>query len=144
MAQQFQLFLSALAEGLTVSGACKRAGIARTTAYAHRRDNPIFAEAWDDASAAGVDALIDEMRRRAVEGVERRVFYQGECIDVVREYSDSLLLALAKARMPELFRERYDINSKVIVDHAAEILDARRRAGVPIGAPDASPPDPER
>ena len=40
----------------------------------------------------------DEAVRRAVEGVPRPVFYQGQIVGAVQEYSDELLIRMLKAR----------------------------------------------
>lgn len=47
-----------------------------------------------------------EMHRRAITGISKGVYYQGERVDEEKEYSDKLLLALAKANMPHRFAER--------------------------------------
>ncbi|MCC6194750.1 MAG: hypothetical protein IT518_09820 [Burkholderiales bacterium] len=133
------IFLERLAEGRTIASACTAAGVGRTTVYAWREADTVFADAWDAAIEAGDDVIEDEIRRRAIEGVERKVFYQGEHIDTVRDYSDAMLALLAKARMPHRYRERYDVNQTIDVriDHAAELLAARKRAGLVIDAPSA-------
>ena len=51
--------------------------------------------------------------RRASEGTLKPVFYQGKMCGEIREYSDTLLIFLLKARRPETYRERSDINSTV-------------------------------
>ncbi len=61
----------------------------------------------------GTDRMEDEARRRAVDGVEESVFYQGEQVSTVRRYSDTLLIFMLKARRPETYRERSDINSTI-------------------------------
>ena len=54
----------------------------------------------------GADALEDEAVRRAVDGVDEQVFYQGKACGVVRKYSDTLLIFLLKGRRPERYRDR--------------------------------------
>ena len=65
------VFLEALVD--TVNGilACRRAGIARRTAYDWREADAGFARKWDDAVDEGVDLLEAELHKRAFEGVER-------------------------------------------------------------------------
>ncbi len=79
-------------------------------AYNWRKGDEAFATAWDEALDAGTDALEDEAVRRAHEGVEEPVFYQGEEVARVRKYSDNLLMFLLKGRRPERFRERTEIS----------------------------------
>ena len=54
----------------------------------------------------GIGALEDEATRRAVEGVEGPVFFQGRQCGVVRKYSDTLLIFRLKAMRPEKYSER--------------------------------------
>ena len=53
------------------------------------------------------DALEAEARRRAVEGVRKPIYCQGEICGTVREYSDTLLFFLLKGAMPEKYRDDY-------------------------------------
>jgi hypothetical protein len=99
-------FLARLAEGASVHAAATAAGIGRSTAYEWREAEPEFSKAWDDAVEAGTDALEDEAIRRARDGVDEPIFYQGEKCGLVRKYSDTLLIFMLKARRREKFAER--------------------------------------
>ena len=46
-----------------------------------------------------------EAYRRAVKGVEKPVYRGGQLVGTIREYSDSLLMFLLRARRPELYRD---------------------------------------
>lgn len=61
-------FLEALAEGYSVTGACKKARIGRSTVYEWRDADPAFARAWDDAWEAGGDWYVDRNREMALQG----------------------------------------------------------------------------
>src|SRR5207237_5176135 len=98
------IFLATLATGLSVSAAAERAGVSRTIIYAWKHKFPGFSRDWEEAWETGKDSLIAEAHRRGVEGVEKPIFHQGIEIARIREYSDTLLLALLKARVKE-FRE---------------------------------------
>lgn len=99
-------FLEALAEGKTVLDAAKQIGVNPKTVYRWREADKKFADAWADAYLIGNDALEEEAQRRAVGGVEKPVFYQGVQVGTVREYSDTLLIFLLKARNPSRYCER--------------------------------------
>ncbi|HEY8601695.1 MAG TPA: hypothetical protein VIL85_24930 [Thermomicrobiales bacterium] len=73
-------FLALLAQTGMVRLTCQQVGIARRTAYRHRRANPAFAEAWALAMEDAGDALEAEARRRALLGVETRrlILYKGK------------------------------------------------------------------
>ena len=99
-------FLKALTSTGSVTLAAKRAGLSVEVLDGLRESDTDFAERWRQAEALAIIALEMEARRRAVEGVEEPVFYQGQKIGVVRRYSDSLLSLLLRGNRPEKFRER--------------------------------------
>ena len=99
------VFLLALAEGGNISRAAKRAKLSRTQLYNKRKADANFARVWDEAEALGVSALEDEARRRAYEGVLEPVFHKGVKVGTVRKFSDTLLIVLLKAHLPEKYRE---------------------------------------
>ena len=81
-------FLAALSDGLSVTAAAIAAGARRSAMYGWRAEDPLFAEAWDEAIEEGTDKLEDEARRRALNG------------------SDQLIMFMLKARRPAKYRER--------------------------------------
>lgn len=99
-------FLETLAVACNVSEACRAAGIGRRTAYQWREDDEAFALEWDGAIEEAVDKLEREAWRRAHDGVEKPVTYQGKITDTYLEYSDRMLEILLKAHRPEKFVER--------------------------------------
>jgi hypothetical protein len=101
-------FLAALSATANVLRACEAAGIGRTTVYEWRNADEDFRKRWDRAAEIGADALEDEAVRRAHEGWEEPVFYQGAQCATVRKYSDTLLIFLLKGRKPERYRERVE------------------------------------
>jgi hypothetical protein len=103
--KDFEFFLS-LAVGDSVSLACQRAQYARRTVYEWRKEDAEFAARWDSAVEEGTDSLIDEARRRATKGTLRPVYYKGKPVGGIREFSDSLLMFLIKAKRTE-YRDRF-------------------------------------
>ena len=100
-------FLQVLADTGSVTAAVAVAGTSRTRVYELRKADPAFASAWQDAEEIATDRLEDEARRRAIEGVPEPVVSAGKLVRdddgqpiAVRRYSDTLLLALLKARRP--------------------------------------------
>jgi hypothetical protein len=125
-----EAFLASLADGHTVTAACHAAGIGRSTAYEHRHRDEAFALAWHDAYEAGTDRFEQEARRRAIDGTLRPVFYKGEEVGSVREFSDRLLELELKARRPEKYRERYEVQHSGMLVLSAEELRKAREAGM--------------
>ena len=110
-ARMRSLFLDELMKGFSVSHACRVAGINRTTMYKFRDEVPGFAMAWDEAIEAGTDKLEDEAYRRAHDGTEKPVFYQGEIVGGVQEYSDNLMKFLLEGRRPDKFRAKVAVDA---------------------------------
>lgn len=110
-------FLAALGEHGMVTAACREVGIGRRTAYDARQADEEFALAWADVNEISIEKMEREAMRRAVEGVERDVFYQGEAVGRERHYSDTLLIFLLKAGRPDVYRERVDVKHSGRVEH---------------------------
>jgi hypothetical protein len=103
-------FLHHLAESANVREAARRIRRSPTTCYARRKLDPAFAEAWDATLEAAADVVLEaEAVRRAVTGVEKPVFFGGQKIGAVREYSDVLLIFLLKSWKPDKYKERREI-----------------------------------
>lgn len=109
-----------------VSDAAKAIGVVRSTVYLWRDKNEGFAATWDDAVEEGTDRLEQEAFRRAHDGTVEPVYYQGKLVKEheldetgaptgrtvnagVRKYSDTLMIFLLKARRPEKYRERSNV-----------------------------------
>jgi len=107
-----QKFIEHLSSTGNVTLAAELAGIGRTVLYEIRNEDVNFAEAWEDSLQQATDRLIEEARRRAYEGVEEPVFYQGETCGHIRKYSDSLLMFLIKGRRPEYATERRELSGR--------------------------------
>jgi len=121
-------YLEILAEGKTATHAAKQVAVHLQTVYQKRRRDPEFAAAYDLARKMGTHAMEDEAIRRAVEGNNKGIYWKGERVAYEKEYSDTLLMFMLKAREPEKYRERQDIHhSGEIGGIASRIADARAR-----------------
>jgi hypothetical protein len=126
-------FLAALAETGIVSAAVEIAGTSRTRVYELRKRSADFAAAWEEAEEKAADALEAEAWRRAVVGIQEPLVSGGKLVReddgqpiAIRRYSDTLMIALLKARRPERFKERAVVEHD-ITDNLADRLDAGRR-----------------
>lgn len=106
-AAQLERFLDALSQTASVTRACEVASLPRRTVYNWRARDPAFAGAWEAALDLGTDALEDEAVRRAMQGTERPVYQGKTLVGHIRDYSDTLLIFMLKARRPEKYRERF-------------------------------------
>lgn len=108
-------FLDALSKGSSVTKAAAAAGMTRQGFYKARKTDEQFADDWDEAVEQGTDLLEDEALRRASGGTLKPVFYQGVKCGQVREYSDTLMIVLLKARRPEKYRELKDVKHSGLI-----------------------------
>jgi hypothetical protein len=103
------LFLSVFEKtGINEDG-IRAAGIDRTTFYNWKED-PDFLSLYKKAEDAASDLLEREAVRRAVSGTQKPVFYKGEECGLIKEYSDTLLMFVMKARKPEKYRDNSENN----------------------------------
>src|SRR6185369_4243086 len=107
--------------------AARIAKTARSKAFELKKNDPTFAEAWNDALDEASDHLEEEMIRRATTGSLKPVYHGGELVGHIREYSDTLLIFTLKGARPEKYRERFEHSGKIqtedVTDPAAR--DAR-------------------
>lgn len=112
--QQKQKFLAKLRSSAgNVSKAAKAAGISRSSAYDHKTADADFSAAWENVIDDVVDAMEEELHRRSTKGVQEPVFYRGQMVAKVRKYSDRLLEFALKAKRPDVYRDRVDVNQNV-------------------------------
>jgi len=109
------VFLSALRVNGNVTAACDRARISRETAYTWREKYKAFGAEWDEAQKRFDDRIRTAFVERGIEGFEEPMVSAGKVVYgpdgrplMVRKYSDTLLLALARSRMPE-FRDKQQL-----------------------------------
>ena len=107
-------FIAAYAECGTITRAAEIAGIDRKTHYDWVKEDSDYVKACEAAYEQAGERLEQEARRRAVDGVEKPVFYQGQKCGVVNEYSDTLLIFLLKGAKPERYKERISNEVSVV------------------------------
>ena len=99
-------FLEHFPRECTVTHAAALTGIAKKTVYEWLKQDPDFAAAFELAKEAVGDKLEKEAIRRACEGINKPVYYQGQKVDTIKEYSDTLLIFLLKGQKPEKFGDK--------------------------------------
>lgn len=102
------VFLRTYARHGIVTDGTVAAGITRRIYKRWRRDDEAFNENCKDAEIMACDLMEREARRRAIEGFDRPVIYQGEITETYKDYSDSLLTTLMKGNMPKKYKERVE------------------------------------
>lgn len=120
--QKRAAFLEALRETGNVVQAAKRFDMSTQHFYAHRRTDPEFKAAWDQALQDAIETVLEpEALRRAVTGVEEPVYQGGVQVGTVRKYSDTLLIFLMKGAKPEKYRDNHRSGAQMDV---SELLKA--------------------
>jgi hypothetical protein len=106
-----QQLLERLETGETVLSIAKAFGMSRQALYARKKLDPVLAEAWDEAAYLGARARLDDLEReadrRAIDGVLRQVYYRGNIIGTIRDYSDRLLIFRIKAEAKRASDDSY-------------------------------------
>lgn len=131
-AARVKLFLDDYAIFGVAAHACKVAAISRRTYWRWLKESEQFAQMADEAKEQSIGALELEARRRATEGVDEAIVSKGEILGYQKRYSDGLLLAMLKAKIPE-----YQDKVKVEVGVSDELmlrLEAARKRLMPAGA----------
>jgi len=101
-------FLRAYAETANITYAARAAKCSRNAHYCWLESDQEYVLAFEGAKAEATDLLVKEARRRAIEGTEEPVMYQGKQVGTIRRYSDILLIFLLKGELPEKYRDHHD------------------------------------
>lgn len=96
-------FIEMLRKTANVSRAAREAGLASSTVYRQRARSRSFAADWDNAVAEALDALEESVIQRVRDGTEKPVYYGGEQVGTVRQYSDQLAMFVLKSKRPEIY-----------------------------------------
>jgi hypothetical protein len=135
-------FLAAIRVYPSITLAARAAKVSRESHYRRLGREPAYRAAFEEAYRQGIDALEDEAVRRAMRGVQRPILYHGSPVMVMvdpndeskgmrnlfeTEYSDTLLLALLKAKKPESYKERVEQNVTGSIDITTRLQRGRER-----------------
>ena len=107
-------FLKIYPEAFTISEACRRIGIERSTVW-RWKDDKEFQEEFEKAKTGAVELLEQEARRRGFEGWLESSFHvvDKELVESpVRRFSDTLLIFLLKGAAPDKYRDRQSVDVK--------------------------------
>ena len=102
-AKRRRRFLETLSETANISQAARAAGISRSVVYRLRSQSNAFRAAWDEAMDQALDEIEAMLMERAVQGVDRPVFFGGKTCGTIRHYSDALAMFLLRGRRPEVY-----------------------------------------
>lgn len=99
-------FLASYAHQGNYDIAARAGGVTWRTHYNWMKADQDYAAAFAEAKRLLGDFLEQEAIRRATQGVDRKIFHQGNHVDNQTEYSDTLLIFLLKGAKPEVYQDR--------------------------------------
>jgi hypothetical protein len=123
-------FIEALAQSGCVDEACKRVGMSRSSAYAlrSRKSAESFRAAWDAALDHAIQRLSDAAFSRAINGVSRPVYFQGEQVGEKVYFDERLTMFLLRYRDPMRYgrwrdRTRVDVEPDGVARYLWHLID---------------------
>lgn len=111
------LFLDNLHVNGNKSRACRFVGISQTTMKRHLKEDEEFAQAVEDCLEAVADDLESELIRRAVQGDEEDVWYNGDVVGKRVVKSDMLLKVAVQAHKKNKYSKDTTITHQGTVEH---------------------------
>lgn len=98
--------------------ACQRTGVSLMFVNQWRKDDQKVNETLQEAAQVGTQMLVSAAIQRGVHGVEDDVYYKGVVVGQKKNYSDSLLTTLLKAKIPEFQKDAEGSGTHVTVNVA--------------------------
>jgi hypothetical protein len=99
-------FLAAYEECGNITAAAQMAEMDRSTHYKWMREDDDYPELFNERHLVFVEIMEAEARRRAIDGVEVPIYWQGRRVGEKQQYSDTLMIFLLKGEMPDKYKER--------------------------------------
>lgn len=90
------IFLDVLRTTGNISASARAANISARAAHGLKAHDMEFSQEWDLAKDESIDELEAALRKRAIEGVEKPVYYAGKECGTLRSYSDSVGMYILK------------------------------------------------
>src|SRR4030095_9043088 len=108
-ATQKAAFLEAYARAGTAMGAAKLSGVDDRNHYAWLQKSEQYRAQFAIAKERAAQVLEAEARRRACDGYDDPIYYNGVQVGHVRRYSDLLMIFLLKAAKPDVYRDYHSV-----------------------------------
>jgi len=114
---QKKAFLEAFENNPSFTMAAETAHVDRKSIFNWRQTDKAFADAIEkikpNAKVNYLETLEEEARRRAKDGIDKPIYYRGELVATIKEYSDTLLMFLLNGAAPEKYhRERVEVTGR--------------------------------
>ena len=105
-----KLFLDELRKWGVAAHAAREAGVSLRTVRRHRKSDPEFAEAWEEARGAIIAMMEVVIRQRALVGVRVPVLFQGKIVDHIQEVDSGMLRWLLSKLKKEVYGEKAEVS----------------------------------
>lgn len=102
-------FLENFAHHGLMATAAKAVGVTSRTVNNFANECVEFEDALREATETFADRIEQEVYRRAVTGIDKTIYYQGDAVAVETQYSDSLLQTLIKAKRRREFGDKTEL-----------------------------------
>ena len=107
-----QAFLILYSHFGVISKSAQAVGVGYDTIARQLKSDPVFKKLFERAKIVAADTVEAEVFKRAVEGWEEPVWYQGEIVGHTLKKSDRMLELLAKGVRPDKFSEKMQLSGK--------------------------------
>lgn len=102
-------FLQLIATGYTKTGACVVLKISAGCITMAREQDEDFDRAWLQAQEEQADLIEQTALERALNGIEKPQWFQGERVGEDTVYDNNLLITMLKAAKPEKYKDRKEV-----------------------------------
>lgn len=103
----------------------------RTEIYRWLEHDDEFSAEFRQAEIEATETMEAEAHRRGVLGYDKPVYQGGAQVGTIREYSDTLLIFMLKARNPDKYRDNVKVSHAGQIDHkVTTISDIRKAIGI--------------
>lgn len=86
--------------------AAEKAHYHKSSVYYFKKKFKDFKRRWEDSIDYYEDMLLQEVDRRGRRGVKKPVYYKGEVVGDIMEYSDTLLMFQLKSMRPKKYGDQ--------------------------------------
>ena len=121
--EQIEVFFATMAETCNVVQAAKAAKLSKTWAYRRRKSDAGFRNAWAEAVREGYARLELVLLERAIKGTPKLVKTAKGTDRVMRDYSNTLAIALLKQHAATADSANYDPAEDDLVEIRTRILE---------------------
>lgn len=108
-------FLAAYAHTGRITRAALSAQVNWRNHYNWLKSDEQYVLSFAEAQRMAGDFFEDEAIRRALEGIQKPVFYRGEHVENETVYSDTLMIVLLKGAKPDKYRDNVKVETDITV-----------------------------